>query len=384
MKLLKFLSVAMVLSLAGCGSTKLTPSTTSSGPSTPSTPSAASANTTDTAIASPAGGASVASPFTLSATATACSSQTVTSMGYALDGGMATPVNGTTLNLQVTAVAGAHTLHVQTWGNDGATCDTKVAITVTAPPTPAPPTPAPPTPVPPMSPAPTANGPAIPSNAVAVTAIQSLAAWQADHDDASGNGTSTGATILVATPSQSGSARSFNTTYTNFGGERYHASFGTDPTATNFLYDAWVYVASPSDGIANLEFDMNQVLANGQTVIYGFQCDGYSSTWDYTENSGSPAAYVDHWLHSTAACNPGQWTTDTWHHLQVTYSRDDAGNVTYHSVWFDGAEQDIDATVPSAFALGWGSVLLTNFQVDGVGATGSSTVYIDNLTVSRW
>jgi hypothetical protein len=145
-----------------------------------------------------------------------------------------------------------------------------------------------------------------------------------------------------------------------------------------------VYVASPSDGIANLEFDMNQVLANGQTVIYGFQCDGYSSTWDYTENSGSPAAYVDHWLHSTAACNPGQWTTDTWHHLQVTYSRDDAGNVTYHSVWFDGAEQDIDATVPSAFALGWGSVLLTNFQVDGVGATGSSTVYIDNLTVSRW
>jgi hypothetical protein len=366
MKLLKLLLVAMVFSLAGCGSAKLTPSTTSSGPS---------ANTTDTAIASPAGGASVASPFTLSATATACSSQTVTAMGYALDGGTATPVNGTMLNMQVTAVAGAHTLHVQTWGNDGATCDTKVAITVTALAPPAPP---------PASPAPTANGPTIPSNAVAVTAIQSLAAWQADHDDASGSGTSTGAMNLVATPSQSGSARSFDTSYTNYGNERYHVSFDSDPTAANFLYDAWVYVASPSDGIANLEFDMNQVLPNGQTVIYGFQCDGYSSTWDYAENSGSPAAYVDHWLNSTAACNPRDWATDTWHHLQVTYSRDDAGNVTYQSVWFDGAEQGINATVPSAFALGWDSVLLTNFQVDGVGATGSSTVYIDNLTVSRW
>jgi hypothetical protein len=363
MKLLKFLLVAMVFSFAGCGSTKLTPSTTSSGPS---------ANTTNTAIASPAGGASVASPFTLSATATACSSQTVTSMGYALDGSTATPLNGTTLNLQVTAVAGAHTLHVQTWGNDGATCDTSVAITVTATPTPAPPT------------SPEPNGPTIPSNAVAVTAIQALAAWQADHDDASGNGTSTGATTLVATPSQSGPARSFDTSFTNYGGERYNVSFGSDPTATNFLYDAWVYVASPSDNIANLEFDMNQVLANGQTVIYGFQCDGYSSTWDYTGNSGTPAAYVDHWLHSAAACNPRDWTTDTWHHLQVTYSRDDAGNVTYQSVWFDGAEQDINATVPSAFALGWGSVLLTNFELDGLGATGSSTVYIDNLTVSRW
>ncbi len=351
----------MVFFCVGCGSTKLTP-TTNSAP----TPSA---DTTDTVIASPVGGASVTSPFQLNATATECSSQSVVSMGYALDAGAATPGNGPSLNLQVTAAPGAHTLHVQTWGNDGATCDAKVAITVTAPPT---------------SPAPSANGPAIPSNAVVVTAIQSLPAWQADHDDASGNGTSTGVTNLVASPSQSGSARSFNTSYTNYGGERYHVAFAADPAAANFLYDAWVYVASPSDDIANLEFDMNQVLANGQTVIFGFQCDGYSGTWDYTENAGSPIEYQDRWLHSTAACNPRDWTTDTWHHVQVTYSRDDAGNVTYQSVWFDGVEQNINATVPSAFALGWSSVLLTNFQVDGMGPSGSSSAFLDNLTVARW
>jgi hypothetical protein len=68
----------------------------------------------------------------------------------------------------------------------------------------------------------------------------------------------------------------------------------------------------------------------------------------------------------------------------MNYSRDDAGNVTYKSVWLDGVQQSLKATVPSAFALGWGSTLLTNFQVDGLGASGSATVYLDNLSVYRW
>ena len=70
--------------------------------------------------------------------------------------------------------------------------------------------------------------------------------------------------------------------------------------------------------------------------------------------------------------------------MQIAYSRDDAGNATYQSVWLDDVEQDVNATVPAAFALGWGSTLLTNVQVDGLGASGSSTLYIDNLTVYRW
>ena len=87
---------------------------------------------------------------------------------------------------------------------------------------------------------------------------------------------------------------------------------------------------------------------------------------------------------SKAACDPRTWSTNTWHHVQVEYSRDDSGNVTYKSVWLDGKEQDLNVTVPSAFDLGWGSNLLTNFQVDGNGASGKSTVYLDDLTISRW
>jgi len=129
--------------------------------------------------------------------------------------------------------------------------------------------------------------------------------------------------------------------------------------------------------------DMNQALANGDTVIYGFQCDGYSGTWDYTENQGTVSQPNDAWVHSDAPCNVKNWAKEQWHHVQISYSRDDSGNVTYNSVWLDGTEAPINATVPSLFALGWSPSLITNFQVDGSGS-GSNTVYLDELAISRW
>ena len=153
----------------------------------------------------------------------------------------------------------------------------------------------------------------------------------------------------------------------------------------NFLYDAWVYLGAGANNISNLEFDMNQVMANGRTVIYGFQCDSWSKTWDYTANLGTPTAPNDTWLPSTAACNVQNWSPNTWHHVQIAYSRDAGGNVTYKSVWLDNVQQDLNVTVNSAFALGWSPTLLTNFQVDGMTqASSNSTVYLDNLTVYRW
>jgi len=226
----------------------------------------------------------------------------------------------------------------------------------------------------------------VPSNAVVVSALQALPTWNAAYDTGtSGSSVDAGGTMaLVNAPSLSGQAREFASTYTNSGGERYYVSFGQDTASTHFLYDAWVYLDGSAGDVANLEMDMNQVMANGQTVIYGFQCDGYSKTWDYTANGGTPQTYVDQWVKSGAPCDLQSWSRDTWHHVQIAYSRDSAGNVTYESVWLDDVEQDIDATVPSSFALGWSSTLLTNLQVDGMGASGSSTVWMDDLTVYRW
>jgi hypothetical protein len=237
------------------------------------------------------------------------------------------------------------------------------------------------------APAPTPTGPSIPATANVLKAIHKLSTWKAEYDVATGNNgaSATGATSLVPTPSMSGLARQFSTTYSNYGGERYHVSLAPDKDSTNFVYDTQIYIASPSNSIANIEMDLNQVTANGQTVIMGFQCDAWSGTWDYTTNAGTPTNPVDQWLHSNQTCNPQKWSTNTWHRVQIQYSRDNSGNVTYHSVWLDGVQQDLNVTVPSSFALGWAPTVLTNFQLDGMTAgTSNSTVYLDNTTIYSW
>jgi hypothetical protein len=314
-------------------------------------------------VGSPSSGADVSSQFNLSADASTCSSQPVVSMGYSFDNSTdTTVVSGTSLNTRASAASGSHTLHVKAWGNQGAGCITDVVITVTGP----------------------ATASVVPSSAASVSSIESLTNWVAAFDSSTGIGTASGSMSIVSSPSQNGHARQFVTKFTNSGGERYSVVFGDDETSTNFFYDTWVYLTGSSSQIGNLEMDLNQTMQNGQTALFGFQCDGYTNTWDYTKNAGSPTAPIDQWVHSGAYCNPRSWSINTWHHVQVYYSRDESGNVTYHSVWLDGAQSNINATVNSAFALGWAPALLTNLQVGGLSSSGAPAVYVDNMTITRW
>jgi hypothetical protein len=313
-------------------------------------------------VTGPSNGANVTSPFTLTASAPSCGENQTSAMGYSFDGSTTTTiVDATSINATVTAANGAHTLHVKAWGEGGGSCDTDVVLSVTSP----------------------ANAAVVPSGAISVSAIQALSNWQAINDTGA-IGSSTGSDGLVGSPAYSGTARQFVTNFTSAGDERYYVSFGDDTESTNFLYDTWVYFTSSSSQLANLEMDVNQTMPNGQTAIFGFQCDGYSSTWDYTANKGTPQNPIDTWVNSTASCNPRKWSIDTWHHVQISYSRDSLGNITYNAVWLDDVQQNINATVNSAFALGWAPALLTNFQVDGLGTSGTTTVYMDDLTIYRW
>jgi hypothetical protein len=311
----------------------------------------------DITVSSPADNSQVASHFNLSARAAKCSSETVTSMRYSLDSTADITVSGSSLLGSISASPGRHTLKIKASGARGARCDASVYFTVV-------------------------SAPYIPPNAISATSLQTLPTWQAT-DDAGATGTATGTMNLVTSPSLDDGTLEFVTQYTGSGDERYFTVFGDDTTSQNFVWDGWLYLTDSST-IANLEMDMNQVMDNGQTVIYGVQCDGYAGTWDFTENAGTPQNYDDEWVNSSAPCNVSNWTLNAWHHVQVAYSRDDSGNVTYDWVWFDGVQSALNATVPSSFALGWASVLLTNVEIDGVGSSGSSTVYLDDLTIYRW
>lgn len=310
-------------------------------------------------VNSPVNSTDVSSPFNLSATASTCSSASVVTMGYSFDSSSSTTViKGQTIETSLSSSTGMHTLHVKAWGK-GTTCVTDVVIDVTA-------------------------VTVVPSDAIAVSDIQAMSNWAAAHDTG-GVGSSAGSTSIVSSPSLYGSTRSFVTQYSGGGDERYSVPFSDDTGSTNFFYDAWVYFTSSASSIANLEMDTNQVMANGQTVLIGVQCDGYSGTWAYTVNEGTASNPKPTWVSAKGtSCNPRSWTQNKWHHVQAYYSRDDSGYITYHAVWLDGIESQLNATVYGAASLGWGPVINTQFQVDGLGSSGTTTVYLDSLTISRW
>src|SRR6266567_492698 len=313
-------------------------------------------------VTAPASGAQVSSPFTLAMSADTCSSRSVVVVGYSLDNSTSTPVfSGQKMDGPVNAPAGPHTLHVKAWNDQGVVCVTDVGFTVGD-----------------------ATASIVPSSAVSVSSIQTLGSWFQIHDGGT-PGTSSGAMSMTNAPSLSGNARVFVTNFTYYGGQRYSVQFDDNTTAQNFLYDAWVYIAGSTSGVSNLEFDLNQTMPNGETVIMGFQCDSWIGKWDFAVNGGSPTAFNDTWAHSNAACNIHNWAPNQWHHVQIQSSHNDSGWVTYKSVWLDGARQDIYQTVFSGFALGWAPAIVTNFQLDGaVSGSSSATVYLDNLTVFRW
>jgi hypothetical protein len=146
-----------------------------------------------------------------------------------------------------------------------------------------------------------------------------------------------------------------------------------------------VYLTDSASEIGNLEMDVNQVMANGKTLLVGVQCDGYRGTWDYTVNTGSASDVKPQWVSKSGTrCNPRNWTRHAWHHVQYSYSRDDSGTIAYKSIWLDGTEVSINKTAFGAANLGWGPTINTQFQVDGNGSGGVITVYLDKLTISRW
>jgi hypothetical protein len=321
-----------------------------------------------TVVTSPTNNETVSSPFNLTMHASTCSSIAVNYVGYSLDNGSTTAIyTGQSMDGPVSAPSGTHTLHIKVWNDSGGICLTDVTVNVGG--------------------AGSGGGGAtsvIPADAVKLSSIQTLSDWTEIHDGGT-PGSSSGATSLQSSPSLTGSARLFQNQFNDYGGERYSAQFDDNTTSEGFFYDAWVYIADNANGFANLEFDVDQTMENGETVVMGFQCDSWNGTWDYAVNAGSPTAYNDTWGHSKAPCNVHNWGANQWHHVQIYFVRNTSGWVNYNTVWLDGVQQYLNITAFSGYSLGWGPTILTQFQIDGNSPNTSwGNVYLDEITVYRW
>lgn len=285
----------------------------------------------------------------------------------------------------------ADSFHITVTKSDGTVVDVSgfiapgSMITETAPPPPViiiPPPPPPPPPAP-------AGLVLMPSGVKpTITPLDALTNWAGEWDgatnsagkDASGKAIP-GASGTTSYPVSIGGrqARAFPSDYKNHGGFRYHVQYATDLNAKNFIYAGDLYFDSELP--AQMELDNNQVTADGKTYIYGVQCNKNSGKWDITKQDTAC-----HWVPSSAKGDPTQWPTKTWLPFEIMCHRDDAGNIIYDAVRFNGVTQLINQTLPSARNIGWTKGhLLVNLQLGGASATsGSIRCYGSNLQVARW
>jgi hypothetical protein len=318
-------------------------------------------------VASPVSGTTDPAPVWVRAHNVGCNGLSPTAFGFSIDSSGTTIMGVTQYDIDRTDISlsnGTHTIHFKAWTSNGVCPVVDTTFNVAGS----------------TSGGGNSGGGSIPSNAVSSGDLDTSGNWAYEHD-AGTPGSSRGSTVFPATTPLYDDAREFYMAYSGRGGERWHNSFAKDAATTQFVLDTYVYVVNP-DQLANLELDLNQVMSDGRTVIYGTQCSTYSGTWEWAYWSGGP-----HWHSSNIPCNPRTWAAKTWHHIQVGFHRDSSGYVTHDWVNFDGTHSTFSgAKGSSASALGWATgSLVVNVQMDGYsGGSGSVTAYFHKMTFYRW
>jgi len=210
----------------------------------------------------------------------------------------------------------------------------------------------------------------VPAGAVVMSDLETAQQWSA-----------AGSASGVATTS-SGGTRTLSFSFANGNNNgRMFSSFGTDTTSTEWVVDFRVQLPDPAN-VGAVSFDVNQVLATGETVKMVIQCSAWNGVWQFSHNAGTAAAPATAFVNSAAPCNPRSWGT-TWHHVQARLSRIGT-TVRYVAVALDGvvAQLGTDA-VAAGYVLGWGKgALVTEIGMAGFGATGTAKVVVDGVSIS--
>jgi hypothetical protein len=323
----------------------------------------------DITIANPVSGTHVSSPVWIRAHNIGCDSVPPTAFAYSIDNSTAMVRGETAYDIDVTGqviAAGTHAIHFKSWTARGACSVVSTAFTVGSASTPsAPGTPA-------------TYG--IAANAISSGDLDGKTTWGQIHDGGT-PGTSRGSSVYPATTPLYDDARKFYMTYTDHAGERWNLDFGKDAKSTYFVLDTYVYLPNPSE-VLNLEMDINQVTANGETVILSTQCAGTTGTWEAGYTSGK----YDHWWSSSIKCNPKSWSANVWHHIQIGMHREPNGVVSHDWVNFDGTHHTWGYVRESAHFLGWAPATVNvQFQIEGANSSSGSVMsYIHKLTIYRW
>ncbi len=302
------------------------------------------AHAADITVGSPVNGTRIASPIMIRAHNVGCEGAKPTSFNYSIDDSKTLYRGETPYDIDVTnheISPGKHTIHFKSATSKGECSEVSTTFNVTS----------------------SSNGrhpssPPMPSP----PAIWKLPITGYRWTTTARLGTPTATTSYPATTPAGDDARLFSMDYWGKAGERWSNTFAKDTKSTHFVFDVYVLLPDPSQ-IQNLELDINQVAANGDTILMTTQCSSNSKKWEYGDVDGD----TDHWLVSNIPCDTEKWSANVWHHIQIGEHHDGSGVLTHDYVIFDGVYTPfVGATHRSAKNEGWRKGdINTQFQIEG-------------------
>jgi hypothetical protein len=321
------------------------------------------------AVQSPAAGSTVGSPVHFVASAAPATATTpITAMRIYVDSVSVYLTSTAKIDASIAMSAATHNVVIQAWDSKGTVYKQTLVLKVgTAAPAPTPtPTPAP-------------GLPAPPANAVTISSIEQMPAWDnctvCAGIGASGPVATYSQVQNQASPSLDGHSSQFNISGTTpYSDVLWWKQLGAQNTATNFKYDVYFYLTAPQAAQA-LEFDMNQAIGS-QRFIFGTQCNiktAGAGHWDVWGNASG------NWQTTGVACSAP--TAFVWHHLTWEFKRT-ANQVIYVGFTYDGVTHYVNRTYPSEPS----SVNELNvaFQMDGDSKMESFSTWLNKVSVMYW
>lgn len=353
------------------------------------------------AVAAPSLSSGLPGTFNLSATAPTCGGQTTTLMGYGVDSGSVTTVSATSINTLVESgdTSGSHILRVKGFAGS-LYCETDIPFSITGG----------------IAAASGASLYTSSSSSYPYAGIESAAnytgtysacssgsgnaganqspyigLWQTQPDCGTpGTKSSVSTTFPVTTPfyGLNSSSRKFAFTYASqYGGVRWFnqlADNSSANSATNFLYDLYLYIA-PGSNVGAVELDLNHASPANNLYLIGVQCYAAGGKWQVTVKGSG-------WVNTDIPCTSSEVSTGGWHHLQVLTSHDASPgtNISYKEVAIDGKVTLLTCNSGGACesteqSTSWAESVGPNFQLDGgTSGGGSVTAYVSNFNIWYW
>ena len=224
----------------------------------------------------------------------------------------------------------------------------------------------------------TGSLPTPPSTAKVFSNIDQMnTGWGACGDNACAGGSGSGTywqAFFQTSPSLDGSSMQLYRSGV-WGNALWYKKLGAINSATNFLWDFYVYFDSTT--AANLwsaEYDLWQSIG-GYEYMIGTQCVFGTGEWDTWDQ------HAGHWVKTSIPCP--RFSPGTWHHIQWYMQRISGNRYKYVTLVVDGKAYSVNQTYYANYS-GWDDDFGVQWQLDLNGYGTDAHEWIDKVTVSIW